>query len=162
MNFLTVFLVFFANFILQSTVLRYFEVFGVIPNTTLIFVIVFSFLIRERYVIYYGVVFGLLQDIFFGQIVGVAAFIYFTIGMAIFEIKRHLYRDTILSSIFLTIIGVTYYHLFYFLFMRLFDTNIGFLYILKNVYLIEIFYDITVSIILYKVLFRKVHSYDYR
>ncbi|MCG8482523.1 MAG: rod shape-determining protein MreD, partial [Clostridia bacterium] len=106
--------------------------------------------------------FGLLQDIFFGEIIGVAAFIYFTIGIVVNDIKGYIYKDTVLSSILITAISVTYYHFAYWLLMRLFDMNISFMYILTNVYVIEIFYDILVGVIIYKILFNKLYTYKYK
>lgn len=162
MNYLVFFCVFFINFILQTTVFRFFEIMNVIPNTTLVLVIIVSFLCKERYGIVYGIIFGLLQDIFFGEIVGVAAFIYFTIGIVVNDVKGYIYKDTILSSVLITAVSVTYYHLAYWLLMRLFDMNIGFMYILRNVFVIEIFYDILVSIIIYKILFNQLYTVKYK
>ncbi len=162
MNYLIFFGVFFINFILQTTVFRFFEIMNVIPNTTLVLVIIVSFLCKERYGIIYGIVFGLLQDIFFGEIIGVAAFIYFTIGIVVNDIKGYIYKDTVFSSILITAISVTYYHFAYWLLMRLFDMNISFMYILTNVYVIEIFYDILVGVIIYKILFNKLYTYKYK
>lgn len=161
MNYLSVFFIFFINFILQTTVFRFFEILGVIPNTTLIFVIIFSFLYKERYGMIYGIIFGLMQDVFYGDIIGVASFIYFTIGFVIDEMKRHIYKETVFTPVVITMIGVTYYHLMYWLLMRLFNADIGFFYILRSVYLIEIFYDVAVSIFIYKILFNRYSPMKY-
>lgn len=162
MNYFTVFLIFFVNFIFQTTIFRFFEIFGVIPNTTLLLVLFFSFLFKERYGIVYGVVFGLLQDIFFGEIIGIAALIYFTIGIFTYEIKSYVYKDTLFTPLIITFIGGTYYHLMYWLLMKLFASNIDFLYILKSIYAMEIFYDILIALVMYKILFKRFFDYDYR
>lgn len=158
MNYLIFFGIFFINFILQTTIFHFFGIMNVIPNTTLVLVIIISFFYKEQYGIIYGIIFGFLQDIFFGEIVGVAAFIYFTIGIVVNNMKGHIYKDTIWSSVLITAVSVTYYHLAYWLFMKLFDMNIGFIYIFKNVYIIELFYDIFVATIIYKILFNKIYS----
>ncbi len=161
MNYITTFLLFFLSFILQTTVFHFFDFFGIVPNTTLILIIIFSFLYKEYFGIVYGVIFGLIQDIFFGQIIGVAAFIYFTTGIIIYEIKRYIYKDTLFSPVIITFFGVTYYHLIYWLFMRLFNTNYNFLYVFKTIYFGELFYDMIIAVILYKFLINRFHSYGY-
>lgn len=162
MNYFTVFLIFFVNFIFQTTIFQYFEIFGVIPNTTLLLVLFFSFLFKEKFGIVYGVIFGILQDVFFGDIVGIAAFIYFTIGLLTYEMKSYVYKDTFFTPVIITLIGGTYYHLMYWLLMRLFASNINFLFILKNVYVIEIIYDVLIALVIYKLLFKRIFDYDYR
>jgi len=153
--------VFFLNFILQTTLFHFFEIFGVIPNTTLVLVIIISFLYEEYYGVVYGVLFGLVQDIFFGQIIGVAAFVYFTAGLIIYEMKRYIYKDTLFTPAIITFLGVTYYHLAYWVFMSFFNTDFGFFYMIKTIYLIEIFYDMAVAIFIYKLLISRFHSYSY-
>lgn len=161
MNYITVFILFLLNFILQTTIFHFFEIFGVVPNTTLVLVIIFSFLYKEFYGIFYGILFGLIQDIFFGQIIGVAAFAYFTAGLIIYELKRYIYKDTLFTPAIITLFGVTYYHLVYWLFMTFFNANFEFFYMIKTIYLIEIFYDMAVAIFVYKLLINRFHSYGY-
>ncbi len=161
MNYITTFFLFFVCFILQTTVFHFLKFFGIVPNITLILIIILSFLYKEFYGIVYGVIFGLLQDIFFSQIIGIAAFIYFTLGIIIYEIKKYIYKDSLFSPVIITFLGVTYYHLTYWLFMRLFNMNYNFLYILKSIYLGELVYDLIVAVFIYKFLISKIHSYGY-
>lgn len=58
------------NFLMQSTVLHYIEIRGVIPNTTIILVVSYALLRGSTEGAIVGFFTGLLQDIFFGTSIG--------------------------------------------------------------------------------------------
>lgn len=158
MNYIYAFLTFFFSFVIQTTILRYFSILGVVPNIILVLVIVFSFLFTEKYGIVYGVAFGLIQDICFGKVLGVSALVYFTIAFFIYELKRYLYRDNILAIIFLTFVFCIYDHFVIWALIRLYGSNYGFLFMLSKIP-IEMIYDIILTVILYKAFIKWIIRY---
>ena len=62
------------NFLMQSTILHYIEIRGVIPNTTIILIVSYALLRGSTEGVLVGFFSGLLQDVFFGTSIG-----YFTL-----------------------------------------------------------------------------------
>lgn len=158
MNYIYAFLYFFFGFILQSTILKYFSVLGVVPNVIFVFVILFSFLFAEKYGIVYGAIFGLIQDICFGQVVGINALVNFTIAFFLSEIKRYVYRDNIWAVIFLTAILNAYDHFAVWAFIRLYGSNYDFLHMLYKMP-VEMIYNIVLITLLYKAFIKWIIRY---
>ena len=65
------------NLIIQSTLIPYFEILGVVPNTALIIVVVLALAKGKYYGGVFGLIIGLLQDIIFSVTIGVNGFIFF-------------------------------------------------------------------------------------
>jgi len=152
------FIAFFIAFILQSTILHNIALFGIAPNLILVLVIVFSFLFDELHGIIFGILFGLLQDVFFSDIVGISSACYFLIALAITEAKRFLYRDNILSVVFISAGGTLVYNLMYWTISRVFGGIHQFLFMLAK-QPISIIYNMVLILILYWIIVRKVIKY---
>ena len=159
MNYIMVFIIFFINFVFQTTLLNNVSILGVVPNTTLVFIVVFTFLYKEKYGLFYGLFFGFIQDIFFGNIIGISAFMYFTTALIVYEVKEYIFKDTLLSPVLLMVLVSLYYHLGYWLMSKLFGLDIQFISILKDFVIIEVLYNVLVTIILYKILYRKFYTH---
>lgn len=158
MKYIVVFIFFFINFIFQTTLLQYFSVLGVVPNTTLVLIVLFSFFYPEKYGSYFGLIFGFIQDILFGNIIGISAVMYFTTALIVYEIKEYIFKDTLLSPILLMILMSLYYHLGYWMLSMLFGINIGLINIFKEFVIIEMLYNTIVAVILYKILYRNFYT----
>lgn len=126
------FLLFFAAFLLQSTVLIHFRILGVTPNLILCLVVVLSFLQGESQAAVYGIIFGLLQDICFGQLIGIASMGYFLVVLGIFFIKHLLYQDNIISTLVMTIASTVAYNLIYWGILYVFEAHYHFVYMIKT------------------------------
>lgn len=81
MDKLKLFLIYTVSFLLQCTVLNTVAVFGITPNILLVLTIVYSFFFQKMDGIVFSILFGLIQDMFFGQVVGISPLIYFAVGM---------------------------------------------------------------------------------
>lgn len=155
MKYLYTFIIFFIGFLLQSTLMNIISVLGVTPNLVLCIAIVVAFLFDDGQSLIFGVLFGLIQDICFGKIVGIAAFCYLMIMLIADEAKRLINRENMLSAIILTIGGTFIYNVLYWVMTFLFDGTYSVMVMLR-MQPIAIVYNVVVTIVLYLLLIRKV------
>lgn len=158
MNYIYSFVIFLVGFILQTTILNDLSVFGVTPNILLCIVIIFAFLFDRYYSLVYGVIFGLLQDILFGQILGIAALCYLLIGLTVRVAKTLLNSESIVSAIILTVGGTLMFDFLFWGLTSLFGSVYTIVAMLKML-AVAILYNIMIAIILYKSFIRKVVRY---
>ena len=93
MDKLKLFLIYTVSFLLQCTVLNTVAVFGITPNILLVLTIVYSFFFQKMDGIVFSILFGLIQDMFFGQVVGISPLIYFAVGMLLKMVRSVVFRD---------------------------------------------------------------------
>ena len=141
------------NFILQTTVFSYIEIIGIKPNTIIILVVSFSFMRGEIEGGLIGFFSGLLIDSFFGQFLGLNAFIYLIIGFLCGKIFNEFYKDSIIISFFLTFIFTMIYGFFFFFFNGFLRGYPNILPFLKSIIIPEALYTSIISVFIYKVLF---------
>jgi rod shape-determining protein MreD len=145
------------NLIIQSTILPYFEIFGVVPNTALIIVVVLALAKGKYYGGVFGLIIGLLQDVIFSVTIGVNGFIYFFVGYLIGFVEDTFARDNIVNPIILTALATIFYNIVYSLFLFFLSINISYISAVKSVFSLEVIYNSIVSIIIYK-LFQVIFS----
>lgn len=92
MDKLKLFLIYTVSFLLQCTVLNTVAVFGITPNILLVLTIVYSFFFQKMDGIVFSILFGLIQDMFFGQVVGISPLIYFAVGMLLKMVRSVFFR----------------------------------------------------------------------
>lgn len=151
MTILILMIVILLNFFLQSAIFPYIAILGVVPNTALLIVMSISLLKGKYYGAFMGLAMGLLQDIIFSPVIGVNAFIYFFAGYILGMIENKLSRDNLFIPPLFSIIGTIYYSFAYYTFMFFLSKNIPFLSFAKNVMIIEIAYNVAISIPIYKI-----------
>lgn len=154
MTIIILLMVLFLNFFLQSTIIPYMSILGVVPNTALLIVISISLLKGKYYGGFTGLFIGILQDIVFSSVVGINAFIYFFAGYLIGLVENKLSRDNLFIPLIFSIIGTIYYNFSYYIFMFFLSLDIPFLLFTKNIMIIEIIYNAVLSIPVY-ILFSK-------
>ena len=120
------------NFLMQSTILHYIEIRGVIPNTTIILIVSYALLRGSTEGAIVGFFSGLLQDIFFGTSLG-----YFTLfntitGYLFGRGNHNFYRENYLLPMMLCTIAVFLYETMIYLTSFLFRGQLNFLYILSH------------------------------
>ena len=98
MDKLKLFFLYLVSFLLQCTVLNALAVFGTTPNILLVLTIIYSFFFKGYDGIVFSVLFGLVQDMFFGQVIGISPLIYFAAGMLLKLIRSGVYRDNKLRA----------------------------------------------------------------
>lgn len=155
MNFITLGIIVVINFIVQSTILPYISIFGVVPNTTILIIISIAFLRGEYYGGFTGLVMGLLQDIIYSTIIGINGFIYFFLGFFLGKLESKISRDNLVLPLLFSILGTIYYHLMRYVFMFFLSTPIAFASIFSRELLVEIIYNMVFMIPIFK-LFNKI------
>ena len=96
---------FLAAFLLQTTAMNHWKLFGVGPNLVLCSVIVLALFYSGWSGAVLGIVFGLLQDVCFSTIVGPSGLAYFIVFLLIRYFRNVFYRDSIFSVFCITAIG---------------------------------------------------------
>lgn len=145
------------NFILQGSIFQYFGIFGVVPNTALIIVVIIALAKGKFQGGFFGIVIGLIQDIMFSTTIGINSFIYFVVGYFIGFIEDTFARDNIINPIIFTAISTVFYNITYSLFIYFLTTSITFINAVKSVFSFEVIYNSIVSIFIYK-LFQKIFA----
>lgn len=147
---LLLFLTILINLVIQSTILPYFEIFGVVPNTALIIVVVIALAKGKYYGGLFGIIIGLLQDILFSLTLGINAMIFFFIGYFIGFVEDTFVRDNMVNPIIFTGLGTIFYSIVYSLFLYFLSREISFIDAVNKVFSLEVVYNCVVSILIYK------------
>ena len=151
MSILILIIVVLLNFLLQSTILPYIAILGVVPNTTLLIVMSISLFKGKYYGGFTGLIIGLLQDIIFSSVIGINSFIYFFAGYITGMVENKLSRENPFIPILFSLVGTIYYNFMYYIFMFFLSTNIPFLSFSKSIMLVEILYNIIAAIPIYMI-----------
>ncbi|WMM23556.1 rod shape-determining protein MreD [Tissierella sp. MB52-C2] len=139
------------NLFLQSSILPYISIFGVVPNTALLIIICIALYKGRIYGGVVGLIIGIIQDIIFSPVLGISSFIYFFVGYLIGLVQNKLSKDNILIPILFSILGTIFYSFSYYIFMFFLSHEIPFLYFARDVLIIEIIYNIILCIPIYKI-----------
>lgn len=142
-----------TNFLIQSTLLQHFRVFGIVPNTALIIVVHFSILWGKNRGALIGFFAGLLQDIFVGNVFGANALIYMLLGYNIGMLEKAVFKDNPVTPMLFTALATGLYHLLFFSLMYIYQIRTDFLLLLRNVILIEAICNAVLSPFIYKQLY---------
>lgn len=150
LNYVLTFLILILNFIFQSTILQHFKVVGIIPNTTLIIVIIYGLLKGKYKGATIGLIAGLIQDIFFGGAIGLNALIYASIGYMTGFLDDKVFKENLILP-FLTVLGGTViYHAMYYLSMVFLFRDVDIIVVIKDILWIEMIYNGILVMFIYK------------
>ncbi len=150
LNYVFTTLILIINFIFQTTVLQHFSIMGIVPNTSLIILVIYGLLKGKYNGAFVGLVLGLLQDILFSKVIGVNALIYFLIGYVVGLLDDKVFKENLVLP-FLTILASTFvYHVLYYLFMVFLSKDVNIIIIMKDVLIGEMIYNSILSIFIYK------------
>ncbi len=105
MRYLIMTVLFFISLILQSTLFSHLTVAGVKPDLVLILVIFYALLHGPKEGVFIGLVGGLLQDLMFGQNIGMNALAKLITGYAFGVLERKIYKENLLIPIFALFLG---------------------------------------------------------
>ncbi|MDR1208727.1 MAG: rod shape-determining protein MreD [Clostridiales bacterium] len=108
------FLVVLINFILQSTVWRYAEAFGVIPDTALIIVVSYAILRGDVAGCLLGFFAGILPDVFYGGWVGLTALTLAMTGYLCGKPFKHFTQGNLLPPLLLVSVSVFAHEILYY------------------------------------------------
>lgn len=100
-----IFLIILINFILQTSLYNFVEIFGEIPNISLILVVIFAINSNEIEGSIIGIVTGLLYDIMVMNVIGINTLIYFVVGIAFGYIGDELNKENTITYVFMTFLA---------------------------------------------------------
>jgi len=149
------FFIFFIAFILQTTVMNHFRVFEMSPNLILCLVVIFSFLYEGYHGIIFGLVFGLVIDVCFAEIIGISAMCNFTVALISVWLKRYFYKDSRISISIVSALGTAVYALLYWSVNRMLGSGTDFLYVMQKEAVLLI-YHIVIILAVYQAVSRRV------
>ena len=124
-------------FVLQSTVFRNIQIRGIVPNLMIITVVSFALLRGKIDGAVAGALLGLLQDIYFGGVVGFYAGIYMYIGYFTGFLYNNFYKDSLLVPIGVFAGGDLLTNLIVYFFTFLFRGRLEFHHYLANIIIPE-------------------------
>lgn len=148
-----IFIILLFNLVFQSTVLQYFRINSVIPNTALAVIISIALLRGRLEGCLTGFAAGILQDIFFGNSLGYYALFGVLSGYIAGRFNHNYYRENYALPVFLCFTGTLIYESAVFFTSAFFDGYLNYFYFLINIILPEAVYTAVVAIVIYRLLF---------
>lgn len=147
-------LILIVNFLFQSTLLKYFSIGTVIPNTALIIIVINAVLKGKYRGSSFGLLAGLLQDMFFSQVIGINALIYFLIGYTVGLLSGKVFKENLVLPTACLLVSTIFYHIMYYLAMIFLSINVDFSVILRSIIIKETIYNVTIGVVVYVIILK--------
>lgn len=136
-------------YLLQSNLFTWFTIAGVMPNLFVIFVLFIGLYAHKYMGIVYGVVFGLLIDLFIAKKVGITSIMLGIVGIIGTRLDRNFSKENRITIILIVAIATVVFEVgSYILGFFIYKSSINILPFLQ-ILLIECFYNILLTIIFY-------------
>jgi len=104
-----------ASFILQTSLFNFFNIFGILPNISLILVVIFAILSDGVTGAIVGIITGVLYDAMMYDVFGIYTLIYFFIGAIIGSYSDNMIRENYIAYSIITAISTVVMHLLMYL-----------------------------------------------
>ena len=140
-------------FLLQSTLFQSLSLASISPNLLVILTSAYGFMKGKKEGMAVGFFCGLLEDIFFGRLLGMHALIYMYIGYANGYFNQIFYGEDIKLPMALISASELAYGLGTYLIMFLMRSRFEFFYYLKRIILPELLYTIIVTLFVYRLIY---------
>ena len=140
-------------FLLQSTLFQSLSLASISPNLLIILTSAYGFMKGKKEGMAVGFFCGLLEDIFFGRLLGMHALIYMYIGYANGYFNQIFYGEDIKLPMALISVSELAYGLGTYLIMFLMRSRFDFFYYLKRIILPELLYTIIVTLFVYRIIY---------
>lgn len=150
---IVVLLIIIVGFLLQSTVFQTLSIRSITPNLMVIIVSSFGFMRGKKEGLAVGFFCGLLEDIFYGRLLGMHAMIYMYIGYVNGYFNHIFYGDDIKLPISLISVSELVYGLGTYLIMFLMRSRFAFSYYMVRIILPELVYTIVMTLVFYRLIF---------
>ena len=137
------------NLIFQSTLFQWVQIYGVVPNTSLILVMSFAIHNGRSRGAAIGFLVGILQDIIFGHTIGLNALVFMVIGYLIGLMDQKISKDNLLIPFVLTALATVFYETINLLLLFLLGYRMELLNIIKKMLITEVIYNSVVSLVIY-------------
>ncbi len=140
-------------FLLQSTVFKELALGSISPNLMIIVTSSFGFMRGKKEGLWVGFICGLLEDIFFGRLLGMHAMIYMYIGYANGWFNHIFYEEDIKLPIFLISASELVYGLGTYVIMFMMRSRFAFTYYMIRIIFPELLYTIVVTLVFYRLMY---------
>jgi len=150
---IVVLLIIIVGFLLQSTVFQTLSIGSITPNLMVIIVSSFGFMRGKKEGLAVGFFCGLLEDIFYGRLLGMHAMIYMYIGYVNGYFNHIFYGDDIKLPISIISVSELVYGLGTYLIMFLMRSRFAFSYYMVRIILPELVYTIVMTLVFYRLIF---------
>lgn len=140
-------------FLLQSTLFQSLSLASISPNLLIILTSAYGFMKGKKEGMAVGFFCGLLEDIFFGRLLGMHALIYMYIGYANGYFNQIFYGEDIKLPMALISASELAYGLGTYMIMFLMRSRFDFFYYLRRIILPELLYTIIVTLFVYRIIY---------
>lgn len=141
------------SFLLQSTVFKTLSIGSISPNLMIIVTSSFGFMRGKKEGLWVGFFCGLLEDIFYGRLLGMHAMIYMYIGYANGYFNRIFYGEDIKLPLSLISASELVYGLGTYAIMFVMRSRFAFSYYLVRIILPELVYTIILTLVFYRLIY---------
>ena len=146
---ITVFLLIWFCFLMQSTVFQWIAFNDIVPNLLIVLTAAFGFMRGEKEGLIIGFFCGLICDIFFGDIIGFYALVMMYIGYLNGKFSGGFYPEDIKLPLALIVVSDLTYCIICYICLFLLRGRLDFPYYFLNVILPEAIYTTIVTLLLY-------------
>lgn len=146
-------LIILIGFLFQCTVFKTLSIGSISPNLMVIITSSFGFMKGKKEGLWVGFFCGLLEDIFYGRLLGMHAVIYMYIGYANGYFNHIFYGEDIKLPIFLISASELAYGLGHYVIMFMMRSRFAFFYYLTRIILPELLYTIVVPLLFYRLIY---------
>ncbi|MCD8037313.1 MAG: rod shape-determining protein MreD [Clostridiales bacterium] len=142
-----------VNFIIQSTVLQFIEIRGVIPDTMITIIVSYALLRGQNCGMAVGFAAGMIYDIFFGNSLGFYALLCMLIGYFCGICHRNFYRENYVLPVTLSAASCMIMGLVIYVTGFLLQNNYNVFYFLFSVIVPQTVYTGIAAIVVYRILY---------
>ena len=140
-------------FLLQSTIFKTLSIASISPNLMVIVTSSFGFMQGKKEGLWVGFLCGLLEDIFYGRLLGMHAMIYMYIGYANGYFNQIFYGDDIKLPLFLISFSELVYGFGMYVIMFVMRSRFAYSYYITRIILPELLYTIVVTLVFYRLIY---------
>ena len=141
------------SFLLQSTVFKALAIGSISPNLLVVLTSSFGFMRGKKEGLWVGFFCGLLEDIFYGRLLGMHAVMYMYIGYVNGYFNRIFYGEDIKLPIFLISVSELAYGLGSYAVMVHMRSRFAFFYYLSRIILPELVYTVILTLVFYRIIY---------
>lgn len=150
MRYLTLTILILSGLILQSTVFSHLTLAGAKPDIVLVFIILYAIIFGSKEGALAGIVGGLLQDLMFGQYLGINILTKVTVGYLFGLLERRLYKENLLIPVIVVLIGTLSNESLLYLFRLAIGVSTGDFVYVRGIILYTAVYNGIVTLFIYR------------
>ena len=139
----------FVNFVLQSTLFPEITILGVIPDTALVLIVSYAILRREIEGALFGMFVGFVQDAASGMFIGIFAMLGFVIGYVCGKPFKNFFKDNYFLPFFIVVLASLAHQFALYIATVLFTGQVNFFHYARTIILPKTIYTASLSVPIY-------------